>query len=205
MLLYENSAEVLITIRLHKANKLWIHHNEEEKHFFIISAVFCPQSTFLLIVCHCFHFQVCFKEEITPFLYCNGFFSSTYSSFLPKNENTSVKKAFHLFWGSFFINILLFQRPCKNLRQHFCSLLPLIINMFIVLKKLFIFQRGLTFSQMLVSYQQYVALNERPHVSPLLILSFAQLDFFWMAAQTWCFTKKSLLFRFPQRSSLICC
>lgn len=32
-----------------------------------------------------------------------------------------------------------------------------------------------------VSYQQYVALNERLHVSPLLVLSFAQLGFFgWL-------------------------
>lgn len=39
----------------------------------------------------------------------------------------------------------------------------------------------LTFSQMLVSYQQYLALNERLHVSPLLVLSFAHLDFFgWL-------------------------
>lgn len=105
-------------VSLHKAT-LWIHHNEEEKHIFITSALFCPRGTTLLINCHCFHLQVCFKEEITPFLYLMAFAYLPHSSFLPKNENTSIKKAVHLFWGSSFSDILLFQRSYQNLRQHF--------------------------------------------------------------------------------------
>lgn len=136
---------------------MWIHHNEEEKHIFITSVLFCPHSTFPLLVCHCFHFQVCFKEEITHFRTVTAFAHFPHSSFLPKNERTSIKKVCHLFQGSSFTDILLFQRPCKNLRQHFYSISLLISNTVFVFKKSFIFQTGWHFPKC-----QYLTSNMLP-------------------------------------------
>lgn len=115
----------------------------------------------------------------------------SHSSFLPKMNAFQERKFSHLFQSSSFTDTTLAQRATVKTSSSISTLFHhLISTRLLYFKKVTHLQnRDDIFSNAGIIYQPYVALNEGPHVSPLLVLSFVQLDFFWMTAKTWCFTK----------------